>query len=88
MAPTFLFNYHKVQIYVVFIVFKSFYSSLAVVLCNAKYRIIEYSLGHTGTKSDSSVVLSYLFRLNQVQCTNGSIICRLIIMLLVTVASP
>ena len=39
-----------------FYCFKSFYSSLAVVICDAKYRIIGYSIGHTGTKSDSSVV--------------------------------
>ena len=56
-----------------FYFFKSFFSSFAVELCDAKFKIIGYSIGHTGTKSDSSVVFLNLFRLNQVKCTNGYI---------------
>ena len=37
--------------------FKGFYSSLAVVMCDIKYKIIRYSVGHTGCNSDSTIVI-------------------------------
>eukprot|EP00834_Sanchytrium_tribonematis_P004171 NODE_190_length_13461_cov_0.525595.p7 type:complete len:256 gc:universal NODE_190_length_13461_cov_0.525595:5681-4914(-) len=39
-----------------FYCFKSFYSHLVVVLCDFKYRILGYSIGHSGNKADSTVV--------------------------------
>ena len=39
--------------------FKGFYSSLMVVMCDYNYRIIGYSIGHTGCQSDSSIVLVF-----------------------------
>ena len=40
-----------------FYCFKGFYSSLIIVVCDYKYRILGYSLGHTGCKADSSIVV-------------------------------
>lgn len=39
--------------------FKSFYSSLIVVLCDYKYRILGISVGHSGNSSDSTIVNIY-----------------------------
>ena len=39
--------------------FKGFYSSLIIVVRDSKYRILGYSLRHTGCKADSSIAIFF-----------------------------